>query len=251
MTPATMSGNDTNHTVGMEFCPPNITIGQVWLEQGWSPCFLDTVSISVIAAFLLVFGTAQLCMYRRYGTRNDAVAPSRHYGAQLLLHGLLPCVELIRFALLTTTAYDGADGQHAPIAGYQILHAGLTLCVYGALAGLLSAERNRLLPATPSQGHGLVLLFSWTLLFVVDNLELINMRSGAWTDVAAVRTRVELGLFGVRYVMGLYLFVVGLKAPGIARVQATGENGGNYDRLDSSGAASATTTSGVSIQQYS
>lgn len=215
--------------ITMEFCPPNITIGQVWLHRGWSPCFLDTVSVSAIAGLLLIFGSAQLYMYRRYGTRNDEVPPSRHYNIQLMLHVLVPALELVRFMLQATTAYDHV---HIAIFGYQILHLALTLFVYAFLLALLVRERNRLLPSTPTHGHGLVLLCSWTLLFVVENLQLINMNSVDWVDLTGTRNRIELSVFAVRYVLCLWIFVVGLKAPGISRPLND-----DYNRLHTDGGA--------------
>lgn len=222
-----------NHTTTMEFCPPNITIGQIWLNRGWSPCFMDTVSVSAIAGFLLVFGSAQLFMYRRYGSRNDDVPPSRLYTLQQILHVLVPALELVRFMLQATTSNDN-DHVHIAIFGYQILHLSLTLFVYAFLSALLVCERNRLLPSTPTHGHGLVLLCSWTLLFVVENLQLINMNSNDWLDLTSTRYRMEVSVFAVRYFLCLLIFIIGLKAPGISRPPNE-----DYNRLHTDGGASA------------
>lgn len=82
---------------------------------------------------------------------------------------------------------------------------------------LVIKERRYLLPSTPSHGHGLVLLATWTLQLIVENLALINMKSSEWQDFEPTRNKVEMLMFGLRYITCLYIFVLGLKAPGIAR----------------------------------
>lgn len=221
------------NTANMTYCPPNVTIGQVWLDHGWSPCFLDTVSVFAISVFLLIFGSAQLYVYRRYATRNETATATRLYRLQVALHALIPALELVRFMLLATSAYDA---RHHPIFGYQIVHVVLTQFVFVALWCLLHREHSEQLPATPSQGHGLVLLCAWTLVFCVENLQLIDMQSQGWVDLSQTRNRVELALFAVRYAMCLGVFALGLKAPGI--VQRTNEE---YDRLAGGGGGSDAT----------
>lgn len=213
----------------LDYCPPNVTISQLWLEHGWSPCFLDTFSVSLVSAFLLIFGSAQIYMYRRYATQNADAPTTRLYRLQVALHMLIPPLEIVRFLLLQTSAYD--DPSHQPIFGYQILHVCLTLFVYATLLCLLLREHNYLLPATPSRGHGLVLLVSWTLLFIIENLQLINMNSTRWVNLSGMQNRVELALFAVRYTMCLGVFVLGLKAPGCARPLRSED----YDRLAGDG----------------
>lgn len=50
----------------MEYCPPNVTISEIWVDHGISQCFMETVSAAIIGGFLLVFGIIQVVMYKRY-----------------------------------------------------------------------------------------------------------------------------------------------------------------------------------------
>lgn len=209
----------------MEFCPPNITLTDVWLNDGWSHCFLDTVSASIVASFLLVFGTIQLVVYKKYAIANDDVRPSRGFQLQIVLHVFVPILALTRL-MLQATAYNAAH----TIYGYMVVEFGGTLVAYLMIVALLAKERYYLLPSTPSHGHGLVLLVAWTLQFIVENLALMNMRSLEWEDLASRRNAIELVLFGCRYVACLFVFGLGLKAPGIARPAND-----SYDRLSVNG----------------
>lgn len=49
----------------MEYCPPNVTLGEIWVDHGISQCFMETASAALIGGFLLVFGLAQVIMYKR------------------------------------------------------------------------------------------------------------------------------------------------------------------------------------------
>lgn len=83
----------------MLFCPPNITLNEVWVDGGTSQCFMDTVSNSVTAGWLLIFGTAQLWMYYRHGTPMSWVPKSQLYALQLLFLALLPLLYTVRFVV--------------------------------------------------------------------------------------------------------------------------------------------------------
>lgn len=91
------------------YCPPNVTLSEIWTKNGISHCFVDTVSTSVIAGFLLVFGSLQLLMYRKYATLVDdiqQIRKSKLYNLQIFLSLLVPLLALIRF-ILQSTFYDG------------------------------------------------------------------------------------------------------------------------------------------------
>lgn len=92
------------------FCPPNISISDVWVNHGVSHCFMDTVSSSVIGGFILLFGTVQLIIYKKYSTRIDRrrVRPSFLYKFQIFLILLLTVLTALRFEL-RWKYYDGAE----------------------------------------------------------------------------------------------------------------------------------------------
>lgn len=81
------------------YCPPNVTLSEVWTKNGISHCFFDTVSTSAIAGFLLIFGSLQLFMYRRYATLIDEhqIRKSKLYNLQIFLSLLVPALAIIRF----------------------------------------------------------------------------------------------------------------------------------------------------------
>ncbi len=90
------------------YCPPNVTLSEIWTNNGISHCFVDTVSTSVIAGLLLIFGSLQLFIYRRYATRieDDQIIKSKLYNFQIFLSLLVPVLSLIRF-MFQVWYYDG------------------------------------------------------------------------------------------------------------------------------------------------
>lgn len=95
-------------TLNISYCPPNITIWEIWVNHGTSQCFMDTVTSSVIAGFIFIAGTIQLCMYRKYGTEvsPDHVTRSKLYCLQIFLTLFLPILEITRFSLQATILND-------------------------------------------------------------------------------------------------------------------------------------------------
>lgn len=92
----------------MTFCPPNITFIQIWVNHGMSKCFMDTVSSSAIALYLLIFGTIQLLMYRRYGTEVDfhILPKSKLYTLQKFFLLFIPFLSFLRIILQATVLDD-------------------------------------------------------------------------------------------------------------------------------------------------
>lgn len=98
------------------FCPPNITIRDIWINHGVSHCFMETASSSVIAGFIFIFGIVQLILYKKYGTSIDArrLRPSFLYKFQIFLMLLLPVLSALRLEL-RWKYYD-----EAPIYGFMV-----------------------------------------------------------------------------------------------------------------------------------
>lgn len=103
-----ISGNIT-------YCPPGINILDIWINHGFSKCFIETVSNGTVAIFLLIFGTIQLNIYRKYGTpRPDRqLRTSILYELQLFLHlaVILSPIGRLVFQILY-------DGEH--VYGYMV-----------------------------------------------------------------------------------------------------------------------------------
>lgn len=92
----------------MLYCPPNVTLSDIWINHGTSQCFMETVSNSVIAGFLLIAGTIQLCMYRKYGTEvsPNQLTKSKMYYTQIFFTLFIPLLEVVRFSLQATVLND-------------------------------------------------------------------------------------------------------------------------------------------------
>lgn len=92
----------------MTFCPPNVTFINIWVNHGMSKCFMDTVSTAVISLYIFILGSAQLWMYRRYGTDSDihTLPKSKLYHLQKFLLFFMPVLSLIRIVLQATVLDD-------------------------------------------------------------------------------------------------------------------------------------------------
>ncbi|XP_063421541.1 ATP-binding cassette sub-family B member 6-like isoform X2 [Mytilus trossulus] len=83
---------------------------------------------------------------------------------------------------------------------------------------LLFLERNKALPTIPTRGHGLVLLMLWSLALIKEHLPLISWWSNRyWWNIKGDSNKIEFGLWVVRYVCTIFVFIIGLKAPGLPR----------------------------------
>lgn len=101
----------------IEYCPDNITLSDIWINHGLSHCFADTVSSTVIAGFMLIFGTFQLLMYRKYATPVDdptQISVSKLYYFQIFLLLFVPILSIVRF-ILESFVFDDAH-----IYGYTV-----------------------------------------------------------------------------------------------------------------------------------
>ncbi|XP_071650610.1 ATP-binding cassette sub-family B member 6 [Temnothorax longispinosus] len=197
----------------MRYCPPNITFDDIWIDHGVSKCFMDTVSTSIISLYLIIFGSAQLWIYRKYGTETEeSILPrSKLYNLQKFVLYLVPVLSVIRIILQATVLDNGM------VYGYMILTTVLTVIVYPYSIYILKIERHKLLPSVPPHGHGFVLLGFWTLAFVAENLVLINIgKLEWWFHLNSLTDQIEMALFILRYVSNLLIFALGLRAPGIA-----------------------------------
>nr|CAD7454225.1 unnamed protein product [Timema tahoe] len=93
----------------MLYCPPNITLSEFWVNHGISQCFLETVSTSVIAGILFLFGSIQLWMYKKYSTpvTRESLPYSKLYIVQLSVIGFLSFLAIARFILQATLLNNG------------------------------------------------------------------------------------------------------------------------------------------------
>lgn len=210
--------------IKMQYCPPNVTLSEVWINHGTSQCFMETLTVSITAGLLLLFGSAQLWMYTKYGTQltQSSLPRSKLYYIQIFITFLLPVIAVVRFILQATVINGGL------VCGYMILSLVLTITMFPFSAILIIVERNYLLPSVPSRGHGLILLFFWTSVLISESLSFINLnREDWWFHLRTLTDEIEMSVFVTRFVSCVILFVLGLRAPGIMTTR-------DYFNLDNS-----------------
>ncbi|XP_022195861.2 ATP-binding cassette sub-family B member 6, mitochondrial [Nilaparvata lugens] len=195
----------------MLYCPEGISLIQIWLNHGISECFAATLSSYLLGVYILLFGTMQVWMYKRYGTLASApLHQSTLYYLQFFLCFLLSALALSRFLLQVLLLNPGA------IYGYMLIWTSVSVLIYPYSAVLIWLECNYHLPSVPPKGHGIILLVFWTLNFITENLTLLNLaRHDWWFHPTKLSDKIEMALFVGRYVTCLLLFVLGLRAPGI------------------------------------
>ncbi|XP_030375007.1 ATP-binding cassette sub-family B member 6, mitochondrial [Scaptodrosophila lebanonensis] len=197
----------------MLYCPPNVTLNEIWVNHGISHCFMDTVGPAVCGGMLLIFGTIQLFMYRQYAipiTDPTLISKSRLYALQLFLLFFMPVLALLRFFVNSRIYVDSAT------YGYMIFSTAFICFAYPFSIVLIRKERHFQLPSLPTRGHGLTLLLFWTLAFINESLAFINLRQEDWWfHLKTNKDAIEMGFFVTRYLSSLLIFVLGLKAPGI------------------------------------
>uniref|UniRef100_A0A336MLG8 ATP-binding cassette sub-family B member 6 n=1 Tax=Culicoides sonorensis TaxID=179676 RepID=A0A336MLG8_CULSO len=196
----------------LQYCPPNVTLHQIWVNHGLSQCFMDTISSSVLFGFIFLFGTIELFFYKKHGIRveNHQIRPSKLYNFQIFLIFVILVFTIVRF-ILQGFVYDD---HH--IYGFMIMSLCFTVIGYMFSWCLIVKERYYLLPSVPTRGHGLVLLVFWTLAFATQNLVFINFKhANWWFNLSTNKDKIEMGLFIGRYITTFLIFVIGLKAPGI------------------------------------
>ncbi|XP_045448381.1 ATP-binding cassette sub-family B member 6 [Melitaea cinxia] len=194
----------------MEYCPPNVTLSEIWIDHGISQCFMETVSAAIIGGFLLVFGIIQVVMYKRYATEVVDVRSSKLFYVQLFFTLFVPVLAVLRF-LLQAFVFKGGH-----LYGYMILALVVNLVVFPLSAHLAVIERRYLLPSVPPRGHGFVLLVFWAMIFVSENLSFLNInKEGWWWHLKDLQDRLEMSLFVGRYISCMIMFILGMKAPGI------------------------------------
>ncbi|XP_046387791.1 ATP-binding cassette sub-family B member 6 [Ischnura elegans] len=213
----------------MLFCPVNISFTDVW-EHGTSRCFHETVSAAVCSLIILVFGAAQVIIYRKYATPAPrppgwGLSDERRKSLSFLYNVQIVLTELLAVYFLVRLGLQGSVLE-GPIVGYMILTSCLWVVSLNMSLILMKIERRYMLPSVPTRGHGLVLLVFWTALFVSENLSFLNLNREKewWFLLTSTADKVEMAFFIMRYLSTLILFVLGLKAPGLTTAYNAGED---------------------------
>ena len=157
----------------MRYCPPNITIHDIWIGHGVSTCFLETVTSSIVALYILIFGCVQLIFYKRFSTRIENLPSNKLYSFQVFSHVFLILIAGLD-VLLRKTIYA------REVYGYEILYLVSSLVTWPMVLLVLVVERCYQLPTSPSYGHGIVPLMTWFGAFMAENLAFLSMDTEEW-----------------------------------------------------------------------
>lgn len=196
----------------LQYCPPNITLDKPWFNHGLTRCFLDTVSTSIITGFLVLFGSIESLVYKKYSTpiQPRPWQRSKLFIIQILAALILTVLPIIECLVQLFLVHNGS------LYGYLILYTTGNVIVWPLSLHLLYLERNALLPSIPARGHGLILLIFWTLTLIAQNLAFLNVKNEDWWfDLQTPADCIEFSLFLIRYVTTCVSFLLGLKAPGL------------------------------------
>jgi len=79
------------------FCPNGSSI-DLWVNKP-SECFVETTVAGTLAVYMILFGTAQCSMYRKYSTplSQAAIPQSRLYYVQMIITFILPLLAVAKF----------------------------------------------------------------------------------------------------------------------------------------------------------
>lgn len=97
------------------FCP-NGTLIDLWVNDKMSECFMETTISGVLAVFMVLFGTAQCSVYRKYSTplSQAAIPQSRLYYVQMIITFLIPLLAVAKFFIEVYLFQTGI------VYGYQV-----------------------------------------------------------------------------------------------------------------------------------
>ncbi|EFX68353.1 hypothetical protein DAPPUDRAFT_260253 [Daphnia pulex] len=113
---------NSHHPIDMEsaiqYCPPNITLNHPWVNHGLTRCFLDTVSTSVITGFLVLFGSIESIVYRKYGSpiQPRSWQRSKLFVVQIMAAILLTILPIVECFVQLYLVHNGV------LYGYLLLY---------------------------------------------------------------------------------------------------------------------------------
>ena len=130
----TFLSNVSKVIIKMRYCPPNITIHDIWIHHGVSTCFLETVTSSIVGLFILIFGIIQLVFYRRFATRIEHLPFNKLYSLQVFSHMFLILIAGLDI-LLRKTLFQ------REVYGFEILYVCASFVTWPMVLVVLIVER--------------------------------------------------------------------------------------------------------------
>lgn len=195
------------------YCSTNTTIGQVWVDNGLSRCFLETLFASFQAFLMLILGVIQILLFWKRAVQiEDRYKPGPGWcRLQIGLTILMIVQYIVRIVLLATLGDD-------EVFGYIELSTCFYIASFIISAFIIYMERSWTFLSRHARGHGTIVLLFWSAAFLHENLAFISWQSPHWWWKLDSRTHeIEFGLWVSRYVLTLLLFGIGLWAPGLPR----------------------------------
>jgi ATP-binding cassette subfamily B (MDR/TAP) protein 6 len=207
------------------FCFSNETSSSggmlVWIESGFTFCFYDTLTTSILFGFIFLFGLVQYIFYKRFGFKieREYIDASFLYSFQVVLTILLACEPTLLYATEST-----ALGQ-AKLPGYAIYRCILRTFTWLFSLMILRIERTKTMPTAQTRGHGLIILTFWCLAVLVEIFTLISYRSPYWFFQSIIHRNspideidlVRFSYWIFRLIATIFIFSIGLRAPGVPR----------------------------------
>nr|XP_032813025.1 ATP-binding cassette sub-family B member 6, mitochondrial [Petromyzon marinus]XP_032813026.1 ATP-binding cassette sub-family B member 6, mitochondrial [Petromyzon marinus] len=193
------------------YCEGGRPVSEAWVDGGVSPCLYRTLCGAVPPGALLLLGAVQGVRFAR-----RAVLMEPKFVPRSLLHRLQVLLTVAMAALAVAYgAYHGATARGG-VAGSVVAYATLSAVGWAASLALLGLERRRALPGDRVRGHGAALLGFWGLAFAGDTVAFVSWSSELWWwRLGSSEQKVDFGLWLSRFVCGLALFILGLRAPGL------------------------------------
>ncbi|CAF0760216.1 unnamed protein product [Adineta steineri] len=207
------------------FCSLNETTSGggmvVWTDKGFTLCFFDTFTTSILFGFILIFGLIQFIFYKRYGFKieKEYIDASVLYSLQVILTVLLACEPILLYATETT-----AFGK-TKLPGYTIFRFILRTIAWLFSLIILRIERTKTMPTAQTRGHGLTILSFWCIAVLIELFALISYSSPLWFFQPIIRhdspiEEIHLVRFGYwifRLLATISVFCIGIRAPGVPR----------------------------------
>nr|UOU03329.1 ATP-binding cassette subfamily B7-2 [Brachionus rubens] len=197
------------------FCPTNSTIfNNIWISEGFSLCFFDSIFYSISFVFILIFGGIQILFYMKFSHNIDNEYLNKNYlfKFQYLVHFLLMLEAFVKFSVETTII------EKNKFYGYLILNCAAKSISWIIAIILVYIESSKALPSIPSRGHGLILLIFWTLQLLIENSAFISFKGVEWFwKIESQSDKIRFSLWCFRYVATVLCFLVGIHAPGVPK----------------------------------
>ncbi|XP_072028962.1 ATP-binding cassette sub-family B member 6-like [Amphiura filiformis] len=195
------------------YCPANTTMANIWIDNGLSRCFLETLFASFQAFIMLVLGSIQILLFWKRSVQiEDRFKPGPLWShIQIAVTVLMIVQYVVRIILLATIGDE-------EIYGYIELSTCFYIATYILSGFIIYMERSWTFLSRHARGHGTIILLFWSAAFLHENLAFISWKSPHWWWKLDSEThKIEFGLWLSRYVLTLFLFVVGLRAPGLPK----------------------------------